>query len=252
MPLSNAHQAKACVGFLFAEPGTDEPEPIGTCFLAVQHLPNGDGEYLVTAKHVLEGLRKAGAGYVRVSAAQGGVEKIELDLGAGAWLVHDDPAVDLAIQPWSEQSGWRAWSIEHDGSAPRTPVMLRETDDVAFTGLMRNFVGATQNLLAIRVGTIALITDEQIEGEYGASEYYVIDAQAYPANSGAPVWVVYAGTCFLLGVLAYPFPAPADLRKVKGTESAYYNLGMTLVVPLGKITEVLDAHGRSRGEAPGA
>src|SRR5205807_10195131 len=40
-------------------------------------------------------------------------------------------------------------------------------------------------------GYIALNAAEPLKGKYGLSDYYVIEAQCYPGNSGSPVWVCY-------------------------------------------------------------
>ena len=65
-----------------------------------------------------------------------------------------------------------------------------------------------------------MVTDELIEGVYGRSRYYVIESQIYPGNSGAPVWVSYAGpdgnwTMFLLGSAIGRAPRQAGVASAR-------------------------------------
>jgi len=84
---------------------------------------------------------------------------------------------------------------------------------------------------------------------YERSRYYVIESQIYPGNSGAPVWVSYAGpdgnwTMFLLGVLSAGHPVNQALLAPgpKGKETVtYYNLGLCLVAPVERLVELMNS-----------
>jgi hypothetical protein len=248
--------AKKCVAFLFSSHPSSkgEPEPLGTCFFAeVTGVAGGSGlNYLITAKHVLQDLRQAGKAFVRLNDPNGGVSYREIALDEQDWLCNVvDEAVDVAIfpLPWilgapDYEIGFVNLDVNLSGEpVPWTP---REAEDVAFMGLMFNFVGKKRNLLALRVGTIALITDEPIQGLFGGpSKYHIIDVQAYPGNSGAPVWLVSAQMFFLLGVLSAGYPTKAQLIQTKESSwrsEQYYNLGMSLVTPVEKVLEIVKPH----------
>ncbi|HUF54278.1 MAG TPA: hypothetical protein VMR52_10965 [Dehalococcoidia bacterium] len=247
--------AKNCVAFLFGSKPTSkgEPEPVGTCFFVEFSEASGHSNlrYLVTAKHVLIDLQKLGKAVVRLNNPNGGVSYLPVPLEEGEWLLSSDEAIDVAVLPLPWVLGEADYELAFDNlDAPLNgdpwPWPIREGEDVAFTGLVFNFLGKSKNLLALRVGTMALVPDEPIQGLYGGpSQYYVIDVQAYPGNSGAPVWFVSGLSCFLLGVLSAGYPTKAQLHQLATStfrKEEYYNLGMALVTPIEKVLAIIKPH----------
>lgn len=244
-------QARQCVAFLFAGEG-DDAEPVGTCFFVADSRSMPRATYLVTAKHVLEALQLVGSGYVRLNSLSGDTTRVAIDVGLD-WQVHDDPNVDLAARRWldeHDQDDLVPLDVGPalDGEDLGASSWLREAEDVAFLGLMRPFVSARTNLLPLRTGTIALVTDQLIVGHYGPSRYTLIQAQTYPANSGSPVWIVVGRAFFFTGVLVFGFPSPDDLRRVEGDKYTFYNLGMSLVAPREQLLEILVKLGARRAD----
>jgi len=239
---------------------------MGTCSFV--HTVNSTGRtfhYLVTAKHVVEGLSKAGGpAFLRINKGRvgeynKGVIDVQIPINEG-WLYHAEPDVDLAVLP-NDATQTELKSLKVDtyhflslkleslftarAKAPMWPP--GEAEPVIFIAMTTQFQGEEANLPTVRRGHLALVTDEPIKGEYGHSQYYVIEAQVYPGNSGAPVWVELTNAetkesgLYALGVLVFSYPAAEELMKVKSVENAYYNLGLSLVVPIEKLAAIVDS-----------
>jgi len=272
--------AKECVAFLCGSlPGDDgEPDPIGTCFFV---RGNQRFYYIITAKHVVKKLQVAEQAYLRVNKGKRqpgdpGLGVIYIPTDLSRWLDHPDPNVDLAVLPLhpkedllgveplvaggTTKSGSFRIAAMHVEDIRQAGAFLRsnnipwppnEGEDVFFVGLMTVFPGRHRNLPVVRRGSVALIPNEPIRGAYGESEHYLIESQAYKGNSGAPVWVLYFGNVlFPLGVLSHAYPQLEELDNVPNAERAYYNFGISLIVPMEKILDIIDseAERRRRGE----
>ena len=259
--------------------GEAKPKPMGTCF-SVQ-TTNSTGrkfDYLVTAKHVFREMRNAGGpAYVRMNKGKvgeydKGIIDLPIPLKAG-WLFHPDESVDLAVLPREiiRSPNQLSELIEKEPHLAKTEkvdtyrsLLLRldtlvtassrgfawpplEGESVLFVAMTTQFQGEKANLPTVRRGHLALVTGESIKGEYGRSQYYVIEAQVYPGNSGAPVWVELVdkegqGGWFTLGVVVFSYPALEELKKAPGRDDeSYYNMGLSLVVPIEKVVEIVNS-----------
>lgn len=263
-PKFKEHVASLC-GTLAGE---TKPTPTGTCFFIQTVNKTGRTfQYLVTAKHVVEDLRKAGGpAFLRVNKGRvgeynKGVIDVPIPIKDG-WLFHADPTVDLAVLPYeASQTEIKPQKVDTyrflflkmeslfaaRSKAPMWPP--GEAEPVMFVAITTQFQGEKANLPNVRMGHLSLVPTEPIKGEYGPSQYYVIEAQVYPGNSGAPVWVELTDAetkvsgWHNLGVLVFSYPAEEELKKVQGIEDAYYNLGLSLVVPIEKLEEIVDSKG---------
>jgi hypothetical protein len=238
--------AKMCVGFLygerFATKGADyEKCPVGTCFFVASISADKaySALYLVTARHVLTELRKSDRNiFVRLNkTVGGGVEYVPLPVEG--WEAHADNQVDLvALRWWPPQEAevtLAALPLEVLASARTYASSIdkdwppSEGEQTFLVGLMLQHQGQERNLPILRMGHIALNTDEKIVLKGGTSQYRIIDMQTYRGNSGAPVWVQYSDGppyCFL-GILCSGFPEEAEM--IGG--DTYLNLGISTVVP---------------------
>jgi hypothetical protein len=268
-PALREHVASLCGTVL----GETKPRPMGTCFFVQTANSTGqDFHYLVTAKHVVEQIRNAGGpGYVRMNKGHvgeynKGVIDFPIPIDTG-WLYHTDESVDLAVLPHElsaamtkQQRGEVGESGEVVGrflhlklqslKQARTlgfPWPPLECEQVMFIAMTTQFQGVKTNLPTFRMGHLALVTDEPIKGYYGLSQYYVIEAQVYPGNSGAPCLVELVdkqtrqGLWFNLGVVVFSYPSEEELKRVRDVQNAYYNLGLSLVVPIEKVVEIVDS-----------
>ena len=240
--------------------------------------------YLVTAKHVWEVLNSYNGDYARLNRAianegEAGVRYVPLP-SANKWQFHPDSGVDLAVLNWTPVQDTVKVSLLPLDVIVGTPAFIRshgmqwppqEGEEVMLLAMMVQYLGRERGFPVVRVGHIALITDEPVHGKYGLSDYHMIECQSYPGNSGAPVWVAYhyledknkietlEKRMFLLGVLTGGFPQEEEILKKKepkGNETvAYYSLGISLVAPAGKLCEILDSpamkHMRNDRSVPG-
>lgn len=202
---ANLHNAKLSVGFLYAEElnakGVLVPKPVGTSFVVGQVRPTV-ALYLVTAKHVYNDLLGShGRMFVRLNRMGPGVEYLELP--EEGWLPHPDPNVDLIVIPWlpvlktsstKPSATVQALALSLDeGDASREyaasigkPWPPEEGEQVFFVGLMLQHQGEERNLPIVRMGHIALNTDELIDLKGGRSQYRIIESQAYKETAERP------------------------------------------------------------------
>ena len=258
---------KQCVGFLyrakFRELGDGlDKEAIGTCFFvtAKPSFQSRRSGYLVTAGHVLNDLLQTDGGmFVRVNKSSlTGVQYVPLP--TAGWRRHPNAEVDLVVLPW--------WPPALDMTITALPLHIiagarnfaapwqknwppEEGEETVLIGLMAQHQGIERNYPIVRMGHIALNTDELIALECGTSQYRIIESQAYKGNSGAPVWVRYTGeqrdlqadlridkrewkyeeTFAFLGVLVSGFGSEAEIKRRGVNTETYWNYGISAVVP---------------------
>ena len=266
---------KQCVGFLYREELTEhdsQEKPIGTCFFvgALSRDQSGWSLYLVTARHVLRDLlRGDGEIYVRLNRQGIAAGVHYLTLPKDGWIRHPNPEVDLAVLSWWPPrasgivltalpldviSSSRQYAESADMNKAWPP---DEGEQVFLVGLLLIHEGAERNYPIVRMGHVALKTDEVIDLESGRSRYHIIDIQSYRGNSGAPVWAYYGDDkphCFL-GVLAAAFPSeseellrrqPQDRIEVR----KYRNYGIGAVVPGEYLVEMLIEMEKEKDKKP--
>lgn len=276
MALTVPADIKKVVTFLFTDDG--EVRPIGTGFWVV--VPAKEDErklfcYVVTARHVVNGLSRVLARLNLASSNQpSGFARIDLTTGNTAPLLHPNPAVDIAAIPFAppQDAGVDFKVLQKDMFATRD-FRQRETvsegDEVFFVGLMPQVYGKFRNTPVVRHGRIALVTDEPFETENGGANYLYIEANAYPGNSGSPVFlrlgpIRQRGTItvgddriMLLGVMHGYLQQSRPIGRVE-VESEnkilafFENINIAMVCPVDYLAEVLESPEakKRRGEAP--
>ena len=260
---------RQAVGFFYEERLAERGEgmerrPVGTGFFI---SVIGDDQkvrsiYLATARHVVQILKGSeGDTFVRVNKNTSGVEY--LPIPEDRWREHPEPEVDLAVLPWSwprvQNIAIAALPLEnltqrrasHIAGEREKPWPPNEGEQTVLMGLMLSYQGEERNLPIVRVGHVALNSDEPMDFEGGLSNYRIIESQAYKGNSGAPVWVRYTGevldvlapvradkreykykeTFAFLGVLSKAFPSESEMDWREGVPKHYWNYGIGAVVP---------------------
>lgn len=190
---------------------------VGTGFLYAHSLPKRQGRtpyrgYLVTNQHVAA---KA-ITHVRFNDPEEGLKITAIgDLTTGVWTFHPKGA-DVAVTPLLTSSplkrdrdlvdvGMFVGDVGTTSWAGEQPV---EGDGVFVIGFPLGLVGNARNYPIVRYGVIARIQD-WIRRHQGT---FLIDAPAFPGNSGGPVILkpettAIAGTkpithCLLVGVIS--------------------------------------------------
>lgn len=240
---------KGNVVFLAIFDGTDY-HPIGTAFFLGIH--NGDLHftYLITCKHVVKDfLDNNQTIYIRANRSD------KYDIGHkplnGEWVYHKDDAVDVAIYPWINEGPkpYGIWITPFEDIVLSQRILketnhtIREGDEVIFVGLFAQYAGEKRNFPIVRFGRIAMITDELLQGKYGLSEYVLMEAQAYPGNSGAPVYIALLRngmfTLFLLGIVAGYYPEQQGIYIDPTHLKVFTHFGVSTIVPCGYLGDIL-------------
>ncbi|HYG09059.1 MAG TPA: trypsin-like peptidase domain-containing protein [Pyrinomonadaceae bacterium] len=225
--------------------------------------------YLVTAKHVIDGIRNKGADKVcmRVNFKDGEAYWLETDISK--WLFHptESGSVDVAVLRCG-----LAKELDHAGiliMAFATEDIVRTTnigigDEVFLVGLFANHHGTKKNIPLVRVGNIAAKPEEPVEVRtFGLMDAYLIEARSLGGISGSPVFVhipaVRAKSIlpesarknikpddtvfFALGLMHGHWDmmyADQDAVIEDATGIQRVNMGIAIVVPASKILEVIE------------
>ena len=244
-------------------------QPLGTAFFVYYPDSRGGPDYgfmyLVTAKHVL---KDADGGFLkeiklRVNLNDGKRSEFITSLpvsdinGNLAWFHDANEAVDVATMPLlpdQKTVDFKAIPVAmFVDDATITTQKVAEGDALYFIGLMTQYYGNNKNYPVVRRGTLALMTDEQIETPTGSQNAFIAELASWPGNSGSPVFLSLSGlrrgslmmgtNLKFLGILSGSF-----LNKFKGTlleatviEGNELNTGISFIVPAARVKAVLDS-----------
>lgn len=269
MSIRPSQDLKDSVVFIYTEKN-GERHATGTAFQI--YVDEGDlvCAYLVTCKHVIKPLLDERLPIdVRVNCQ--GKTDVYFSRLANNWYYHSDDVVDLAILPmWKSipkptvPLAFGAWDFNAIQLTPKILAergdQLAEGDEVLFIALFDRYTGYHRNIPVVRYGRIALLTDELLQGEYGPTHEYLIEAQAYPGNSGAPIYRIFEPRpkqtldgkvtvlppmLYLLGVVVAFYPDVQTIfqyTRSRGGEietQLYTHFGISAVIPAERIHEIL-------------
>jgi hypothetical protein len=184
-------------GKLRVDPKTQQPLAIGTGFFVVVENESTPKRftYLVTAKHVLQD--PIGGIYtrifIRLNRNGGGSDFVPIDLLKQQVFTSGDPSVDMSVIPLPLNP-----AIADVKAIPDSLIATRESfdklhiaegSDVFFVGLFTSYYGDKRNNPVVRFGKVAMLPEERISfGSADKSWLYLIEAQTFGGNSGAPVF----------------------------------------------------------------
>lgn len=261
---------RKCVVFIGLEKADQSKHLVGTAFLLVKDEPgksHAHNAYLVTARHVVEGIRRKGLTkvFVKVNGTNGTTKWIATELSD--WFIHPfDSSIDVAILELSSISGWDHLGYPlsrciNDQILEKNNVGLG--DEVFIVGLFSHHHGNNKNIPIIRVGNVAALSEERIQTKtFGEIDAYLIESRSIGGLSGSPVFLNLGPLRFfqgvpqiasrpvihyLLGLVHGHFDIKAgytDLIDEDTTTESYerINTGIAIVVPFRQIHEVLEQH----------
>lgn len=264
-----------CVVFLgFEQIGKEEQRVVfaGTGF--IMNVPFEDGTadhhhiYLVTAHHNYVAIQKHGIENLRISINRKDGGKDVLGVAPQSrWFMHPDhefnPA-DVVVLPL--QINLELYDIR---TAPISMLVKEKQiqdrtiavgNEVFITGLFTRHYGKQKNLPIVRVGNIALISQEKISTKaYGDIDAYLIEARSIGGISGSPVFFQHSTrvtentisilpTYSLGGLIHGHYPTSesvVDFYDVNEdtniqAEERHINMGIAIVTPASKIRETLE------------
>jgi hypothetical protein len=228
-----------------------------------------DHVFAVTARHVIEEIRKKGCVevWLRLNLKNGQSEWCKSDIKE--WFVHPtDNTIDIALKEWGLPAQYDHRVIPHVMNV--TPETFRSYevglgDEVFITGLFKHYTGTQKNIPIVRIGNLACVGEERIQTkDFGAIEGILIEARSIGGLSGSPVFLnlgvsrVIGGeikiskgpVLLLLGLIHGHYdsreglsPVALNADEAGGRESI--NTGIAIVVPVFRLAEVIGAYAKS-------
>lgn len=238
----------AGTGFFLAEPSSVNKDQI---------YP-----YVVTARHVIEAVQERAIDdkvLIRLNTRDGGTEIISSDVSQ--WRFHPSEAtVDLTAIQWTPDQKKFDYQVIPASMLITDDIVKQHSigpgDEVFFPGLFVNHYGKKQNLPIIRIGNIAAMAEEPVSTRHcGDIDAHLVEARSIGGLSGSPVFVhlvvgrgqqivLGAGpTFYLLGLMHGHYDSPLtdkDANVDDGEQAERVNMGIAIVVPSGKIRELID------------
>jgi hypothetical protein len=264
-------RVRKCVVFIGYQMADGTPRLAGSGFF----VGRDDGTnaatsvFLVTARHVIEGIRRLGINdvFVRANTIAGTTTWAKCD--GSDWRFHPtSPNVDVAVLRTGIPDGWDHLILPTSMCATDDLMSRHEVglgDEVFITGLFRHHHGQAKNIPIVRVGNLAALSEEQVvTKEYGPIDAYLIEARSIGGLSGSPVFLNLGVSRFigggvkhsttgpinlLLGLIhghfdAQSFNVDATNQEADSSLSAEkINTGIAIVTPITKVLEAMSLVG---------
>ncbi|MDP3585550.1 MAG: serine protease [Thiobacillus sp.] len=175
----------------------DGSEGSGTAFVVSHTHPRGTNTFIVTNRHLVDGVRRGGLVFTQKRNGQpvfGQRFQLNIEDFPHAWFTHPDPEVDLAIIPMrpleqaAHDQGVELYYHAIDSRLAPDAATQRGFDaleDVLFVGYPSGVWDQTNLMPILRRGTTATPMALDFEGR----KEFLIDAAVYPGSSGSPVFV---------------------------------------------------------------
>jgi S1-C subfamily serine protease len=188
--------------------------------------------------------------------------------GSPLWLTHPDPDIDVAVIPINaqflkEQKIKFHWfqSDQHIADrAKASQLGITEGDGIFVLGFPLGLIGGERNFVIVRQGVIARIRDALS----GSSKEFLADTFIFPGNSGGPVVTkpeptAITGTqavtsAYLIGVVkGYITYHDVATSTQTGRPRVTFeeNSGLTAVIPIDFVKEVIQEHMKTLKQGPG-
>lgn len=257
------NDVRKCVTFLAYRLADGQFRLAGTAWYTGKPIANSDRAtaFLVTAKHVIDAIRRYGLTevFVRLNLSKGSTL---VRTGIDDWVTHPtDPTVDVAVLRAGvpEEADHLVYPVTRFASHE----VVREQsigigEEVFLTGLFVNHFGQSRNIPIVRVGNIAAMPEEAVATRLGPMEAYLVEARSIGGLSGSPVFV-HLGIArsidgqvkfaqggpifFLLGLMHGHWDVTeldVDDAMLDEPSRRNINMGIGIVVPAWKISDVLD------------
>lgn len=224
--------------------------------------------WMVTAKHVIDDIRKTGVAdtYLRMNKKDGEAQWLCAPLDK--WFTHPtDISIDVAIFEMGIPAGMDHLVLPYSLCVTDAKIKENEVglgDEVFVTGLFKHHHGTKRNIPIVRVGNLACMTEEKITtNNFGEIDGYLIEARSIGGLSGSPVFLslgssrviggkMMIGTdgprFLLLGLIHGHYDVEASdvdqLMNDASSTSQYdrVNTGIAIVVPFNKIDSVISSY----------
>jgi hypothetical protein len=260
-------EVQKCVVFVGYRPADGTERLAGSAFfvmkLTPEKLPLLGVRYVVTARHVVQGIRDKGIDKVllRVNRKSGDAAWIETRVKD--WNFHPDKAIDVAVLPFEPFIGFDHNLFSTTGFVTPEVVTNEQIgvgNEVFIVGLFNRHYGEKNNIPIVRVGNIAAMPGEKVNAGLGPMDAYLIEARSIGGLSGSPVFLPL-GTrrsmtglamspgqlqrYYLLGLIHGHFDVREDdlvdeLVSEDAASAKSVNMGIAIVVPIEKVMETIE------------
>ncbi len=175
----------------------DGSEGSGTAFVVSHTHARGTYTFIVTNRHLVDGVRRGGLVFTQKQNGQpilGQRFQLNIEDFPLAWFMHPDPEVDLAIIPMRpleqaarEQGVELYYHVIDSRLAPDAATLssLDALEEVLFVGYPSGVWDQVNLMPILRRGTTATPIALNFEGR----PEFLIDAAVYPGSSGSPVFI---------------------------------------------------------------
>lgn len=262
-----------CVAFLaYYDFENNTHVPVGTAFyLGRDNGEKADPVYMVTARHVIDGLKGKGVEnvYAILNLKDGQpTARGRAELPIKDWFSHPtDNSIDIAIYKTGISDGADHMVFPMSLAVSDSIMADHEVglgDNVFVTGLFRHHFGTRRNIPIIRTGNLAAFDEEKISTkDRGLMDAYLIEARSIGGLSGSPVilnlghvraikgeikhWKSSDPAFYLLGAIHGHYDVDAgsvDMDEIisdGGLSNERINTGIAIVVPYYNIEKVIEA-----------
>ncbi len=252
---------KKCVAFLQFKMADNTCKYAGTCFFVfIQEQQT----FVITAKHVLEGVKKTGLDeiLIRVNLKNGETDTITTKIYD--WVSHEDENVDIAIHKFNFKDNYDHLFYPKSSFLTNELIKTNEIDcgdEVFITGLFKHHAGNIKNSPIVRMGNIALMPSEKIQVRQLTIDAYLIESRSTGGLSGSPVFVNLGDVRkfgnevkhaqgehipLLFGLVCGHFDSTheeIDAITDSTRNQEKINVGIAIVTPAAKLAEMLNPYG---------
>lgn len=253
-----------CVVFIGCENKKDGGHfYFGSAFFVGRDAGNStcDRVFLVTARHVIDNIRKTGATEVciRVNLSAGGSEWQKT--AVESWFSHPtDKTIDVAILEKGIPAELAHRVIPHTLFVTHKHIAEYEIglgEELFITGLFKYYKGSKQNIPIVRIGNLACAGSERVETEdYGEILALLAEVRSLGGLSGSPVFLNLGRVRVIRDTVTLVGPSPVLLQglihghfesKVRSDAASHdeaekLNVGIAVVVPINSIMDVILAY----------
>jgi hypothetical protein len=244
-------ELKRCVVFIAAKKADDTFAFMGTAFLVADDTKPKRVPLIITAKHVLNGIKDLGLDEVclRVNLKDGSSHWYSSPINK--WFIHPDDNVDVALWVTNGAPEWDHNFYPLSSSATQDRIKENEIDggdDLFYIGLFSHHHGRDRNIPIVRVGNIAALPAEQIQTAKYKMDGYLVESRSIGGLSGSPVFVNLGNSRIingellinkgyklghlLLGLIHGHYDHKGEFEKL--------NTGIAIVVPVEKIFDTIE------------
>ena len=245
--------------------------PLGTGFFVLLPNPREKGKFwgiFVTAKHVLK--NKSGEYYPEIfvranlknwspNDKKPGIIWTKIPVtdrdGNLEWLVHPNPAVDLAVLPmFPNPETHDIWAVPSKAFLTYKNISrigVLEGQEIFLPCFTPEIPQYKRNYPIVRFGRIALISTEEFPAEEGNTKLHFAECFPFGGNSGAPVFIRKSqknpktdrieDEYGLLGILkAHYYTEYPILQLTQSSLWSSQHMGIAVITPVDYLREILN------------